>query len=73
MVRPSPTLMATVLVCLKVFSRPWSHYRECCAGVKQCSKNVISDFHDNPENQLLLFRAAPLLLSREFHVNSCSH
>ena len=49
------------------------HHRECCAGVKYCSENLIPNFHEDPENLVLLFRAAPLLLSREFHVNPCSH
>ena len=62
MVRPSPTLMATVLL-----------YRKCCTGVKHRSKILIPDFHEDPENQVLLFGAAPLLLSREFDIHPCSH
>ena len=73
MVHPCPTLRATVLVFLKVFSRRSDHYRECWAGVKHCSKNLIPDFHEDPEDQVLLFRAAPLLLSREFDIHPCSH
>ena len=72
MVRPSPTLMATVLGFLKVFSRRQA-ITESVAGVKHCSKTLIPDFHEDPENQVVLFRATPLLLSREFRVNHCSH
>ena len=49
------------------------HYRKCCAGVKHCSKNLIPDFHEDPENQVLFFEAAPLLLSRELDIHPCSH
>ena len=49
------------------------HYRTFCAGVKHCSKNLFLDFHEHPENQVLLFGAAPLLLSREFDIHPCSH
>ena len=73
MIRPSPTLVAKVLVFLKVFSRRRGHYRKCCTGVKQPSKNLVPDFHEDPENQLLLFGAALLLLTREFDIHPCSH
>ena len=36
-------------------------------------KNLIPDFHDYPENQVLLFGAAPLFLVRELHIHPCSH
>ena len=49
------------------------HYGKCCAGVKHCSKNLIPDCYEDPENQVLLFGAAPLLLSREFDIHPCSH
>ena len=49
------------------------HYRECCAGVKHCPKNLIPNFHEEPESQVLLFWAAPLLSIREFHLDPRSN
>ena len=55
------------------FKQAPGHYGKCCTGIKHCSKNLIPDFHEDPENQVLLFGAAPLFLIREFHIHSCSH
>ena len=46
---------------------------KCCTGVKHRSKNLIPDFHEDPENQVLLFGAAPLLLIRELDIHPCSN
>ena len=73
MVRPSPTLMATVLVFLKVIYQAPGHYGKCCTGVKHRSKNLIPDFHEDPENQVLLFGAAPLLFIRELDIQPCGN
>ena len=73
MVHASPTLMATVLVSLKVFSRRRATMESVAPGVKHCTKSLIPNFHEDPENHVLLFRAAPLLLSKEFDIHPCSH
>ena len=73
MVRRSPTLMARFLVFLRGFQQAPSHYGKCRAGVEHRSKNVIPDSHEDIENQVLLFGAAPLLLSRELDIHPCSH
>ena len=71
--RPSPTLMATVLVFLKVFSRRRATMESVAPVSSTARKNLIPDFHENPENQVLLFGAAPLLLNRELDIHPCSH
>ena len=61
---------------LSFLESPWQapgHYGKCCTGVKQRSKNVIPDFHDDPEKLVLLFGAAPLLLIGELDIHPCSY
>ena len=73
MVRLSPTHMATVLVFLKVFSRLRATMESVAPVSNTARKKLIPDFHEDPENQVLLFRAAPLLPIKEFHVQPRSH
>ena len=49
------------------------HYGKCCTGIKHRSKNLIPDFLEDPENQVLLFGDAPLFFIRELHIHPCSH
>ena len=51
---------------LERFQQAPGHHRECCAGVENCPKNLMPAFHKDPENELFLFRAAPLLSIRNF-------
>ena len=71
MLRPSPTLMATVLVFLKVFGRRRATIESTCSGVKHCPKNPIPDSHEDPENKVLLIRA-PYSPSGNFTSNAAA-
>ena len=73
MVRPSPTLNSTVLVFFKVFSRRRATMEGVAPVSSTARRKLILDFHEHRENQVLLFGAAPLLLSREPDIPPCSH
>ena len=70
---PIPYSYGHGLSFLECFWQAPGHYGKCCTGVKHRWKNLIPDFHQDPENQVLLFGAAPLLLIREIDIHPCSH
>ena len=70
---PVPLCDLDQVLLKEVMAENRGHYRKDCTGVKHRSKNLIPDFHEDPENQVLLFGAAPLVFSREFDIHPCSH
>ena len=73
MVRQSPTLITTVLVFLKVVSRRRATIESVALVSSTARKTCFPISHEDPEKQVLLFGAAPLLLSRELDIPPCSH
>ena len=74
MVRPSQTLMATVLVywILACFSSLRATIGKVVHVVHDRLVNLIINFHADPENQILSLRAAALSLFSELHFNPSS-